>query len=207
MTGNRYLRKVQLDSHQKGAALITTLLLSTLLLSLGLTLILTTAMQATNGVSATAEMQAYYAAEAGIEGTLNVLRGNVAPDNSIKGTKMNLKNAVNTATANLAADTSPVSTLSAWLTYSGSGVPIGSGLSYSVSLTDPGPDDSSGPTRVMITSTGHGPNGSTKIMVMMIARSAIESLNFGVPPSVVTIRGADNGTGGTISAGPSAAHT
>jgi hypothetical protein len=59
-------------------------------------------------------MQAYYAAEAGIQAALNVIRGNVSPNPS-DGTKMNFKNAVTVATSNNPA--SGVAQLSRWLTY------------------------------------------------------------------------------------------
>jgi type II secretory pathway component PulK len=60
--------------NERGAALISVLLISALLLSAGGVLLLTTSMSATNAIDATAEMQAYYAAEAGLQRTLNVMR-------------------------------------------------------------------------------------------------------------------------------------
>lgn len=72
---------------ERGAALITVLLVSLLLLALAGALVLTTGMSATNAVSSTDELQAYYAAEAGMQAAINVLRGNVAPT-------INFKNAV-----------------------------------------------------------------------------------------------------------------
>jgi len=97
-----------------GAALITAILVSLLLLSICLTLLLTTSTATTNTVGSTDEMQAYYAAEAGIQAALNVIRGNVSPNPS-DGTKMNFKNAVTVATSNNPA--SGVAQLSRWLTY------------------------------------------------------------------------------------------
>jgi len=64
-------------SNEKGAALITAVLLSLLLLAAGGTLILTTTMTGITARDSTAEMQAYYAAESGVARTLEVLRGNV----------------------------------------------------------------------------------------------------------------------------------
>jgi hypothetical protein len=64
---------------ERGAALISTLLISTLLLTAGGMLILTTSLSATNTVASTNEAQAYYGAEAGLQSTLNVLHGNVLP--------------------------------------------------------------------------------------------------------------------------------
>jgi Tfp pilus assembly protein PilX len=72
---------------ERGAALITVLFISLLVLTLASALILTTGMSATNAINATDEVQAYYSAEAGMQAALNVLRGNVAPT-------INFKNAV-----------------------------------------------------------------------------------------------------------------
>ncbi|HEY0386337.1 MAG TPA: hypothetical protein VGC64_10015, partial [Pyrinomonadaceae bacterium] len=69
--------------NERGAALISVLLISVLLLSAGGALILTTSMSATNAIDATAEVQAYYGAEAGMQAALNVLRGNVQPNTPV----------------------------------------------------------------------------------------------------------------------------
>ena len=89
----------QMSSHQpayknrpneKGAALITAVLLSLLLLAAGGTLILTTTMTGITARDSTAEMQAYYAAESGVARTLEVLRGNVQSNPS--GTRASFHN-------------------------------------------------------------------------------------------------------------------
>ena len=64
---------------ERGAALITMLLVSVLLLGAGGALIMTTAMSSTTAIGSTAEMQAYYVAESGMQSALNVLRGNTKP--------------------------------------------------------------------------------------------------------------------------------
>jgi hypothetical protein len=64
---------------ERGAALVTMLLASVLILGAGGALIMTTMMSATNSVGSTAEMQAYYVAESGMQSALNVLRGNTKP--------------------------------------------------------------------------------------------------------------------------------
>lgn len=64
---------------ERGAALVTMLLVSILLLGAGGALIMTTMMSANNSMGSTAEMQAYYVAESGMQSALNVLRGNVQP--------------------------------------------------------------------------------------------------------------------------------
>ena len=75
---------------ERGAALITAVLLSLLLLAAGGTLILTATMTGTTARDSTAEMQAYYAAEAGVARTLEVLRGNVQSNPA--GTRASFRN-------------------------------------------------------------------------------------------------------------------
>jgi len=94
---------------ERGAALITAVLLSLLLLAAGGILILTSTMTGITARDSTAEMQAYYAAESGISKVLAVLRGNV--DSSPSGTKASFKNVVcspslwsATGSGNVAAD-------------------------------------------------------------------------------------------------------
>jgi len=67
----------EIRAGERGAALITAILLSLLLLAAGGTLILTATMTGITARDSTAEMQAYYAAEAGVARALDVLRGNV----------------------------------------------------------------------------------------------------------------------------------
>jgi hypothetical protein len=64
---------------ERGAALVTMLLVSILLLGAGGALIMTTMMSANNSLGTTAEQQAYYVAESGMQSALNALRGNVEP--------------------------------------------------------------------------------------------------------------------------------
>src|SRR5947207_5063142 len=67
-------------SNERGAALITMLLVSIPLLMAGGALIMITSMSVANTADSAAETKAYYAAEAGAQQALNVLRGNVAPN-------------------------------------------------------------------------------------------------------------------------------
>ncbi|HSB29725.1 MAG TPA: hypothetical protein VLE19_17790 [Pyrinomonadaceae bacterium] len=64
---------------ERGAALVMTLFISLLLLAAGGALIASTAMSSTTAMDSTAEMQAYYVAESGLQSALNVLRGNTKP--------------------------------------------------------------------------------------------------------------------------------
>ena len=119
---------------ERGAALILVLFASLLILACALMLMLTTTISTTNAISATDETQAYYAAEAGLQDALNVLRGNVAPHPN-DGTKMNFKNAINVGTSN--NPSSGVAQLSRWLVYDYPSVsPNRVTLSPNYSLTD-----------------------------------------------------------------------
>ena len=64
---------------ERGAALVTMLLVTVLLLGAGGALILTTANSSSTAAGSTAEMQAYYVAESGMQSALNVLRGQTKP--------------------------------------------------------------------------------------------------------------------------------
>jgi hypothetical protein len=119
---------------ERGAALIMVLFTSLLILASALMLLLTTTISATNAISSTDEMQAYYAAEAGLQDALNVLRGNVPPHPN-DGTKMNFKNAINVGASN--NPSSGVAQLSRWLVYNyPSGTPNRVTLSPNYSPTD-----------------------------------------------------------------------
>ena len=77
------ISKIDRQNGERGAALITVLLMSMLVLALAGTLILTTTMSATNAISSTDEIQAYYAAEAGLQAALNVLRATAISDSMV----------------------------------------------------------------------------------------------------------------------------
>jgi len=81
---------------ERGAALITAVLLSLLLLAAGGVLILTSTMTGITARDSTAEMQAYYAAEAGVARVLEVLRGNVQSNPA--GTRASFRSMVCTPT-------------------------------------------------------------------------------------------------------------
>src|SRR5882672_9650626 len=78
----------KMRKNERGAALITSLLISTLLLVAGGALIQITSMSTANTVDATAETQAYYGAEAGLQAALNALRGNTTHTGSALPTGM-----------------------------------------------------------------------------------------------------------------------
>jgi hypothetical protein len=199
-------------SSERGAALITVLMISVLLLTAGGALILSTSLAGTSTVDAAAEMQAYYGAEAGIQATLNVMRGNVlpsplfvanppgtvAPENRIDFTK-----ALKASTSNLAGEPAGSPTrLSRWLTYnyptsgttdrvgiSSSYNPFG-GIAYSVVVSDPDntPLATQIPLRILVQSTGYGPRGARKQLSMLLSANV---LDIDVPAALV-LRGHDN---------------
>ncbi len=75
----RDMQKSKNRESEKGAAMVMVLLISFLLLVACAGLLLETSMNSANVTDAVAEQQAYYAAESGIQSSLNVLRGNTEP--------------------------------------------------------------------------------------------------------------------------------
>jgi hypothetical protein len=159
------------ESHagEKGAALITAVLLSLLLLAAGGTLILTATMTGLTARDSTAEMQAYYAAEAGVARTLEVLRGNVQSNPA--GTRASFRNVV----------CSP----SLWTTMSGTAVNVaadGSSRFQVTSIMDPDNQDSATmcaaasykPDRLRIRVLGLGLRDSRKNMEIVVSRYTLD---------------------------------
>ncbi|HJU91719.1 MAG TPA: hypothetical protein VJ656_02195 [Pyrinomonadaceae bacterium] len=157
---------------ERGAALITAVLLSLLLLAAGGTLILTATMTGITARDSTAEMQAYYAAEAGVAKTLEVLRGNV--ESNPAGTKASFRNIV--CSRNL------------WTTMSNAVVNVsadGSTRFQITSILDPdnqdpvtactGPNAATyRPDRLIIQVAGFGPRDSRKNMELVIDRYTVD---------------------------------
>ena len=151
---SKVTNKKSSHADERGAALITMLLVSFLLLTAGGALIMTTSMSATNTVDAAAEMQAYYAAEAGTQAVLNIFRGNVAP-NPVFATdpvggiadanKISFRKAVTVSTSNVSLDTA-TPRLSRWMTYNSTytdrvtlntGYTPVNGMAFNAALRDP----------------------------------------------------------------------
>lgn len=199
---------------ERGAALLTTLLISTMLLGIAGMVILTTGMSATTSVESTAELQAYYGAESGLEATLNVLRGNVAPRSGLpSNTKIGFRSAVQLDLSNLPSDSSAVARLSGWLPYDNANsrvTPAGANFAYSVTLADPDDFDRSRlnsdptyiPTRLLIRSTGFGPRGSIKRMEMVVQKVLF---NFRTVAALAMRSADDNVTTMTFTIGTSSA--
>jgi hypothetical protein len=174
---------------ERGAALITAVLLSLLLLAAGGTLILTTTMSGLTARDSTAEMQAYYAAEAGVARTLEVLRGNV--ESNPAGTRASFRNVVCTP--------------GLWTTMAGTVVNVsedGSTRYQVTSILDPDNQDSVTmcaapaasykPDRLRIRVLGLGPRDSRKNMEIIVNRY---TLDYSVNATVT----APNGSGNPIS--------
>jgi hypothetical protein len=154
---------------ERGAALITAVLLSLLLLAAGGTLILTATMTNITARDSTAEMQAYYGAEAGIARTLEVLRGNAK--SSPVGTKASFRNVLCTPTL--------------WTTMAGGLINVTTDASVRFQVTsiiDPDNQDTATncaiatykPDRLRIRVTGMGPNNSQKNMEIVVARYTLD---------------------------------
>jgi len=179
--------------NERGAALLTTLLVSMLLLAAGGALIVSTSMTTANTFDSTAEAQAYYAAEAGLQATLDVLHGHRT---SISPTTltMDFRKAITLGTSNTSGDPSTVARLSNWLVYDVNGtynsansrVAVGN-YSFSIKVSDPDntPVANGQPNRLLVSSTGYGPKGAVKKLEALVART---SFSFD-PPATITLAG------------------
>lgn len=166
---------------ERGAALVTMLLVATMLLGAGGLLVLTTAGSSGVAGDATTEMQAYYAAEAGMQSALAVLRRNVA---SAAGTKPSFRNAADNPT------------LSPWLTYTNVGgqqriiLTATPPTAYTVNVIDPDAKPAAEePSRLLVQVRGFGPRGAVRQTEMMLHRSPYDL----DPPAAITLIGAESG--------------
>ena len=200
------------DKSQRGAALITVLMMSTLMLATGGALVLVTGLSNRTAIDATAERQAYYSAEAGVQDTLNVLRGNVNPRGGMpENIQINFISAVDPSVSNLPSDTSGLCRLSGWLNYNYSNgndsrvaltanySPL-NGLAYSVEVSDPDTTAvGTEPSRLLIRVRGYGPKGAEKRLEAIIRRTTFDYS----PPAMLMMRGADDCTAMTFTIGES----
>jgi hypothetical protein len=176
-------------------ALVSVLLISTLLLTAGGLLLLTTSMSATNTADSAAELQAYYTAEAGLQRALNVLRTRDIPKGTMPTGKTSLT----------FRDIVLNPTLNKWIPFDGPTIEgakttlVGTNV-FSVLITDP--DDPDGllpkkivlnptyqPSRMNIKVTGYGPRRAKKILNMIVARSATGSFQA---PATITLLGSSS---------------
>ncbi len=146
---------------EKGSAMVMVLLLSVLMLTASVGLLLETTMNTANVTDATAEQQAYNAAESGIQSTINALRGNVTANPLIDSTmpetkaskamnQISFAKAITPALSNKPGEESLSPRLSRWIPYSSTftdRVPVGetaaipytkqSGYAFSLAISDP----------------------------------------------------------------------
>jgi hypothetical protein len=161
---------------EKGAALLTVLLVSTMLIAAGGALLLATSMTNTTAIDSTAEAQAYYAAEAGINVALNVMRGNSA--------------AAIAPTFRAVADNA---TMDQWLAYEEIGerslvvVSTNPGLAYEINVINVdnilAPEV---PRRLLLRVTGYGPKASRKQLEVVVDRHTFDYS----PLATILMRGA-----------------
>jgi hypothetical protein len=140
--------------NERGAALVTVLMISSLLIVAATALLLEASMNTANVTDATAEEQAYYAAESGIQTVLNVLRGNSPPNSLIDSSKpatdpvnrIDYIKAAKPFVSNKPGDTSTESRLSRWITYDatfpdrvvlGTGYTKQNGFAFKVAVENP----------------------------------------------------------------------
>ena len=146
---------IGLKQSERGAALVMVLMVSALLLVACIGMLTASALNSKNVTDAVSEDQAYYAAESGLQATINVLRGNTSPSPLFNPTPTNSANgitflkAIKTATSNVSGDSSTAGRLSRWLTYSttyNDRILLGdtdtsysksTGLAYSIQVSDP----------------------------------------------------------------------
>ncbi len=162
------IEKTRSREGEKGAAMVMALLVSFLLLAASAGLLLESALNTQNVTDATAEQQAYNAAESGIQSAVNVLRGNVVPnpllDTSKAATdpanKITFVKALKLSSSNTFGDPATVSRLSRWFDYDDTcsdrvvlgGVACNrqNGYGFAVALSDP---DNTG-TRLSFSTSG-----------------------------------------------------
>src|SRR5918912_1522813 len=180
--------------NERGAALVSVLLISMLLLTAGGALLLTTSMSALAPIDSSAEMQAYYAAEAGLQRALNVMRTKDIPAGTMPAgkTKLTFRDiALNPTLANWIPFDGPV--------INGANTTLIGTNAFSVSIIDPddqGPvatrkitlNPNYQPARLSIQLTGYGPKRARKILNMLVLRSGLSGFQA---PATITLRGSD----------------
>ncbi|MEO6589155.1 MAG: hypothetical protein ABIP06_07595, partial [Pyrinomonadaceae bacterium] len=119
------LQKIKDRENEKGAAMIMALLISFLLLVASAGVLLESSMNSANVTDATADQQAYNAAESGIQSAINVLRGNRAPNPLLDTSKpasdpanqINFVKALTILNSNKPLTENSIPRLSRWIDY------------------------------------------------------------------------------------------
>ena len=176
-------------ARERGAALVTMMLISTLLLGAGAALLAASNIGATNSIDSTNEVQAYYAAEAGLQAALNVLRENVELVNGVAPARRpTFRNVVT-----LADGTVSNRNMDEWLAYDPDSQMVilddSAWTRFAAYRLNIIPNDPNDPTSLNVQATGFGPRGATKQLQMIIIRS---TFNFDAP-ATITLVGDSNG--------------
>ncbi|HEX8502700.1 MAG TPA: hypothetical protein VF659_19105 [Pyrinomonadaceae bacterium] len=166
---------------ERGAALVTSLLVAMLMLAAGGALVATAGMSASNAVDATAEAQAFYAADAGLQAALAVIRRNRAGTGGLAADFHNF------ACGTASSCTNDGESLSAWLGAAPVTLSTSPPLTYTITVTDPSKAATATlaadytPGYILVQSVGRGPKGATKVLEMMVDNSGF---NFTVRAAV-----------------------
>ena len=105
---------------ERGAALASVVLIGILLMIAIIAVLSTVSSHSKNVTDAYSETQAYYAAESGIQATINVLRGNTQPLSPLSGAQsqaMDYERAIRLSYSNYDGDPSGIPRLSRWINY------------------------------------------------------------------------------------------
>lgn len=191
---------------EKGAAMVMVLLVSFLLLIASAGILLEATMNTANISDATADQQAYNAAESGIQSALNVLRGNVKPNPLFNSTashadnQIDFKKALKNSTSNLSSDAaSEPARLSRWgMTYAPDRVKIGDtakGYAYKISLTDPDDTNSSLTYTTVSPSSGIYDAASATYSLSRTFGSGSSSVKITYNPVPTTVLNVSSGAG------------
>ncbi|HEY0461819.1 MAG TPA: hypothetical protein VGC97_21990, partial [Pyrinomonadaceae bacterium] len=114
-SGKKSNRKT--DKSESGVALVTVVMISVLLLIACIAILSAVGSHSRNVTDVLSESKAYYAAESGLQSTINVLRGNTDTTPTVSTDDINYKKAITLVDSNYAGDPSTTARLSKWLTY------------------------------------------------------------------------------------------
>ncbi len=197
---------------QQGSALIMTMMSMMLMTVLGLALVFSASNENLSSNSETLANQAYYAAEAGLDEAVMVLRGNRVPlgstntSETITQNQINLQVGATLSSSNRSTDAATFARLSRWLPYSATNVtasdltlplpanaavvlnptePVSKQLSYQIQIIKLNATD------IQITSTGIAPQGARRSLKMKLKDAGNIPGKFGltVVPAAVTLLG------------------
>ncbi len=190
---------------ERGMALVIVMFALVVMTIMGLSIAYTAGLEVRSSKNELLANQAYYAAEAGLQEALNVIRGHRCPigasscDPVLESNKISLGIASNLSTSNAPTDTATVPRLSRWLSYNApddTGVvtlDATNGLYYKVQVeTIPGSAD------VELTSTGYAPLGAKRTLRLRLVNNSTLITPL---PAVITLLGTNpSGTTGSSNA-------